>query len=95
MKQKIYDNWWSAANQYNTNSRTKIKRYKDQRRWNSPLKITFKQIDTILDIITITMLLIIGGIETNPGPSQNTKKQLQIITQNTRGLMEKNKEEIS
>ena len=47
--------------------------------------------DAMLNVITIVALLIIGGVETNPGPTKNQKMQLQIITQNVRGINEAKK----
>ena len=46
--------------------------------------------DAMLNVTTIAALLIIGGVETNPGPN-NQKMQLQIITQNVRGINEAKK----
>ena len=38
--------------------------------------------------IQILRLLIIGGVHKNPGPITREKDQLQIITQNVRGMIE-------
>ena len=43
-------------------------------------------LDAMLNVTTIAALLIIGGVETNPGPTNNQKVQLQVITQNARGI---------
>jgi hypothetical protein len=57
------------------------------------LPLSLKMIDTIKKAITLGISLIIGRVELNPGPDQNTnlKHQLQIITQNTRGLTSDNR----
>ena len=41
-----------------------------------------------LDGITQAILLIIGGAHKNPGPVTRQNDQLQIITQNVRGVIE-------
>ena len=50
--------------------------------------LTLTMLGAMLNTTTLAMLLIIGGIEINPGPTCNKKTQLQIITQNVRGLNE-------
>ena len=50
--------------------------------------------DAMLNVITIVALLIIGGVETNPGPTNNQNMQLQIITQNVRGINEAKKKNL-
>ena len=47
-----------------------------------------------LDEITQATLLIIGGVHKNPGPITREKDQLQIITQNVRGMIEVKKKKL-
>ena len=42
----------------------------------------------VLDEITQAIQLIIGGVHLNLGPVTREKDQLQIITQNVRGIIE-------
>ena len=51
--------------------------------------------DAMLNATTIAALLTIGGVETNLGPTNNQKIQLQIITQNVRGINEAKKNYLS
>ena len=56
-------------------------------------KATLVMLDTLLHVTTLASLLIIGGVESNPGPT-NRKTQLQIITQNARGLIDARKKKL-
>ena len=47
-----------------------------------------------LDEITQATLLKIGGVHKNPGPITREKDQLQIITQNVRGIIEFKKKKL-
>ena len=47
-----------------------------------------------LDEITQAILLIIGGVHKNPGPLTRQNDQLQIITQNVRGIIEFKKKKL-
>ena len=79
-------NHWSPVRQI------KIKNLKTSNTYKTTGKRrTYGMIDTLLDAITLAILIVIGGIHINPGPTQNLKPQLQIITQNARGLIEAKK----
>ena len=52
------------------------------------------QLDALHDAMTLAVLLVIGGILVNPGPNQNLRNQLQIMTKNARGLIEAQKKKL-
>ena len=54
---------------------------------------TLVMLDTLLHATTLAILLIIGGVESNPGPT-NRKSQLQLIPQNARGLIDAKKKKL-
>ena len=46
-----------------------------------------RQMDALLDVVTLAVLLVRGEIHINLGPKQHLKNQMQIITQNSRVLI--------